>query len=479
VSSRRRGLPTGVQRKHSRSCPAYGGGEGRCRCRGGYQAQAGSRGARATRTFRTVDEAVGWKRDMDARRAAGELARGRSPLLEDAAERWLTDARLGVALARGREPFRPSTLRDYQRVLAAEVLPVLGGVPLDRLSQERLNEFAAGLARRGLAASTVRNVVMPLRAIYRHASRMGWVRANPTLGMLVPAGSGRRMRIVTPDRIPVYLGALADRDRPVWAAAFYAGLRRGELMALRWSDVDLAGGTIRVDAEQGGYDQKTRSTHGPKSAAGARRVPVTAFLREPLLEHRDRAGARAQGLVFARGALAGHCRAGSERLPFNDSSTGQRARAAWTAAGLPAVSLHDCRHTFASLAIAAMAARGVFNPKLLQQVMGHSSIQVTYDRYGHLFPGQEAEVAVMLDELLAGGQGPASGLVDVVGRLRAELDGLDPGAARPVVAEAVQSLLSWAVEHERPGPLPSVAATVAGSGERAARVQPGPGRREP
>src|SRR5262249_3071424 len=154
---------------------------------------------------------------------------------------------------------------------------------------------------------------------------------------------------VAPERIAVYLDALDEKDRALWATAFYAGNRRGELQALTWPKLDLASGVIRVDPQIGAYDQRTRSIGGPKSEAGDRRIPVSGVLREYLLAHKARAGARPRGLVFARHSLAGTCNKGTEMLPFNDSTTGARARKRWIDAGLDPVTLHDARHTFASL----------------------------------------------------------------------------------------------------------------------------------
>lgn len=96
----------------------------------------------------------------------------------------------------------------------------------------------------------------------------------------------------------------------------------------------------------------------------------------------------------------------SER--FSDSALAERAEKCWTAAGLEPVSLHDARHSFASFMIAA----GV-NAKAIQVYMGHSSIQVTYDIYGHLFPGNEAEAAALLDAYLMHGR-PTGGPTEVV-----------------------------------------------------------------
>jgi Single-strand binding protein family/Phage integrase family len=113
------------------------------------------------------------------------------------------------------------------------------------------------------------------------------------------------------------------------------------------------------------------------------REPIAAVLRDYLIEHRLRG---AEGLVFGRDG----------DTPWATGSISQRANKAWKAAKLTPIALHECRHTFASLMIAA----GV-NPKALQTFMGHSSITVTLDRYGHLFPGSEGEAAVLLDAYLA------------------------------------------------------------------------------
>jgi integrase len=131
------------------------------------------------------------------------------------------------------------------------------------------------------------------------------------------------------------------------------------------------------------WDQKQGLVE-PKSMAGRRRVPIAAVLRDYLVNHRMTT--KSDGLVFAR----------KDGRPFNPTTVSQRAERAWKNAKLQPVTLHECRHTFATLMIAA----GV-NAKALQTFMGHSSITVTLDRYGHLFPGSEEEAAVLLDAYLA------------------------------------------------------------------------------
>ena len=176
------------------------------------------------------------------------------------------------------------------------------------------------------------------------------------------------------------LAAAPDRDRAVWATALYAGLRRGELMALRWTDIDLKAGTIDVQRswdldEQAPADTKNRNR---------RRVPIIATLREHLAQERLR---QPPGVELCFGL--------APNRPFRADRLQERADEAWKAAKLERLTLHDCRHTFASLAIAA----GV-NAKALSTYMGHSGVSITLDRYGHLMPGNEAEAASLLDAYL-------------------------------------------------------------------------------
>jgi integrase len=151
-------------------------------------------------------------------------------------------------------------------------------------------------------------------------------------------------------------------------------------MALRWTDVDLANGVIRVEWA---YDEKEHVEIEPKSRAGRRTVPIVGALRDILVAHKA-SEERAGGLVFGR------------ETPFQPSNVWRRAQRAWERAGLEPIGLHEARHTFASILIAA----GV-NAKTITTYMGHASIQTTYDLYGKLVPGSEAEAAALVDAYLA------------------------------------------------------------------------------
>jgi integrase len=146
-------------------------------------------------------------------------------------------------------------------------------------------------------------------------------------------------------------------------------------------DVDLVQGVLRI---RRAWDPKERAMVAPKSQAGTRRVPIPAALRAFLAPLKLSSGAEPDVLVF-----------GVRGRPFSASSIGERAQRVWKAAALEPISLHECRHTFASLMIAA----GV-NAKALSTFMGHANISITLDRYGHLMPGAEDEAAGLMDAYL-------------------------------------------------------------------------------
>jgi integrase len=276
-------------------------------------------------------------------------------------------------LNRSGDRYKPSVVRGYEQALRTYVLPDLGAVQLGALERRDVQALAERIARSGKSPSTVRNALLSLRAICRRALARGEIHDNPTRGLELPAVRGRRDRIAEPREVAALLSALEPRDQPLWATAIYAGLRRGELQALRWGDVDLGASVIRVRRS---WDRVAGEIE-PKSAAGTRSVPIPALLRP----HLEPAGTK-PGLVCGR----------APDRPFEPWTVTERARRAWSAAGLRPITLHECRHTYASLMIAA----GV-NPKALQTFMGHASITITMDRYGKLFPGSEDRAAVLLN----------------------------------------------------------------------------------
>jgi integrase len=319
------------------------------------------------------------KRDVDQ----GKL---RSPIqrtLREVATQWLEGAERGEIRNRSGRPFKPATLRGYRQALADRVLPVLGSRRLSSVTTSDLQKLVDGWQREELSASTIRNTIKPLQAIYRRARSREGVPVNPTRDLELPIAEPGEVEIVSPAIAAKLISAVSDEDRVIWATALYAGLRYGELRALRWRAVDLTARTIAVrqswDPKAGALEPKTRKSR--------RTVPMPTALRSLLIEHRLRRGnPGADDLVFAVDG----------KVPFQAEKLYRIADQAWKQAGIAGrLRLHQARHTYASFMIAA----GV-NAKALSSFMGHASITVTFDLYGHLMPGTEAEGAALLDAFL-------------------------------------------------------------------------------
>jgi integrase len=301
--------------------------------------------------------------------------------LREAAETWLEGVKAGTIRNRSGHTYKPSAIRGYEAALRNRVLPDLGAMKLSEIRRVDIQDLADRMLAQSLDPSTVRNALMPLRAIYRRALTRGDVSVNPTSSLDLPATAGRRDRIASPGEAGALLAALEESDRLIWATALYAGLRRGELLALQWEDVDLGAGVIRVERS---WDIRDAIIVAPKSRAGRRTVPIASPLRALIATHRLATAAH-EGLIFGRSATT----------PFDAAALVRRATRRWNEAGLAPIGLHECRHTYASLMIAA----GV-NAKALSTYLGHASVTITYDRYGHLMPGNEREAAQLLDAYL-------------------------------------------------------------------------------
>jgi integrase len=385
----------GICERHSKQCASLHGR--RCSCSPSFEAWVYSRrdGRKIRRTFHSRADAKAWRHDALVALRKGALRSTARLTLKQASDEWLEGARDGTIRDRSGDAYKPSTLRGYEAAFRLRIVPDLGAFRVSDLRPRDVQDFADRLLAQGMDPSTVRNAVVPLRALYRRYVARGEVATNPTTGVSLPAVRGVRDRIAAPKEAKKLIGALLPKDQAVWATAFYAGLRAGELRALRCEDVDLAEGFIRVRRS---WDPLAGPVE-PKSRAGRRDVPITAVLRDYLVAHRMRTD-RDAGLFF--GTAAGS--------PLDLKELRARADTAWSKAGLDRITLHEARHSYASMMIAA----GV-NAKSIQTYMGHSSITVTYDRYGHLFPGNLDEAAGLLDAYLARAASPdqASDELDV------------------------------------------------------------------
>ena len=407
MASRR---PEGIRVRHSRACPSRTGGKCRTthtpacatrnrlpcdcgRCSPAYEAFVWLPHDRVKvrKTFARLDEAKSWRTDALKAVKDGKISAPSKLTVREVADAWLMQAKNGEALTRSGSRYKPAVLREHERTLNQHVYPTLGAVRFANLRRRDVQKLVDQLVGKGLSGSTVRNVVMPLRVICRRAIEDDDLALNPTQNLRLPQGAGVRERAATAEEAAELLEALPAEDRTLWACAFYAGLRRGELRGLRWQDVDETAGVIHVRC---GWDD-VEGEIPTKSRKGQRDVPLTGALRLILLEHKALTGRRVADLVLGR--------TGSE--PFTPTHIRKRALKAWEAANvkrtetkqplLVPITLHECRHSYVSM----MADAG-FSLDRIGDYVGHTSAHMT-GRYRHLLKGHEVEAADILDAYLA------------------------------------------------------------------------------
>jgi integrase len=396
-------MAEGIVRRHAPRCSVREGK--RCRCNSGWEAWVYLRREKkkVRRTFKTKREAQAWRSEALTAARKGELRRAPkdSRTVYEALVDFVAGMESGEVRPKKKERYKPNTIRSYERAVRLRYKDSeLGALRPSEVRRADVQRFADDLLAT-LSGHSASNVLNPLQAFYRRATDREELANEPTKGIDLPSGSSKRpRRIVAPEEAARLIKLLPLEDRPLWATAFYAGLRRGELQALRCEDIDLARNLIHV---RKGWDQEEGEIE-PKSEAAKRTIPLLAILRDFLDEQLVRTGRGGTDRIFGRTA----------DQVFYPSTIDGRARRAWKAYNLaereaaedegraPALltllTLHECRHTFASLLIDTGA-----NPKAIQVVMGHSKIQTTFDVYGHLLPGSYDDVRARMDAYLDAG----------------------------------------------------------------------------
>src|ERR671919_906355 len=269
---------TGIEVRHKKACASRNGGG--CNCQPTYQASVWSarESKRIRKTFPTLAEARAWRSETQTGVRRGTLRARAHTTVADAANELVAGMKSGRVRTRSGDVYKPSAIRSYEAALRDHVVPRIGRTRLGDVQRRDVQRIADDLLAESRDPSTIRNALMPLRVIFRRAVEDGDVAVNPCTHLRLPAVRGRRERIASPEEAQQLLAALPERDRPIWATALFAGLRRGELMALRWEDVDLAAGVIRIERS---YDVRVGAVE-PKSRAGRRTVPIPAALRDHL-----------------------------------------------------------------------------------------------------------------------------------------------------------------------------------------------------
>lgn len=331
----------------------------------------------------------------------------------------ITVARAGeLWIARAeREDLEASTIAAYRQHVRLHIDPLLGTRKLNQLTKPIVEAYRDNLLETGRSRAMVSRVLRSLTSIVSEAERVGYVAKNPCKGVALRRGRREQAKVLPPSKEDMRrLIEQADKarpmDRPLLLVLLFAGLRASEVRALPWRNVDLDRGAITVDQRA-----DFRNVVGPpKSAAGWRTIPVPSVVTEALRAWREACPPSPLGLVFPSGSgtpifhpnlVLGfqeplQIAAGVTLPVMKDGKPVIDKRGQPVREGR--YGLHSFRHAAASLWIERHVP-----PKKVQTWMGHSSIQVTFDTYGHLFSAAEDDAAIMA-QLEAGVFGSPEGL---------------------------------------------------------------------
>jgi integrase len=351
------------------------------------------------------------KRDADRRhaeikvevRAGVHVAPNKSVTVKEAGLTWIKAAEF-AGLER-------ATIKQYREHVDYHIVPFLGAVKLTDISAQTVRKFEDRLRDEHRSPAMVRKILSSLGSVLADAQEQGLAQRNAVRDLRRNRRRSKErnferrqkgklkvgVHIPTPDEIKAIIAHAQGRWRPLLITAIFTGLRASELRGLRWQDIDFKARELHVGQRADRFNEIGK----PKSASGERGVPFGSFLAATLKEWKSACPESDGDLVFpngagkvealaniiTRGLVPAQIAAGitipaadAEGKPILDARGKRRLRAKYTG-------LHALRHFFASWCINRPEQGGLgLPPKVVQERLGHSSITMTYDRYGHLFP---------------------------------------------------------------------------------------------
>jgi integrase len=333
-----------------------------------------------TATKRTKRDATAFANTLEADKLRGDwldpLA-GRQTF-GDVAEQWLEVAHV-----------KAKTKAGYRSILDRHLLPHFGSTAMAKITPAMVEAYLAGLRKATpykrpgttTTAGTVRNVRNVLSAVGRYGVRSGAIRYNPVAEIQTPKTQTRReMLFLTAGQVNDLADAIDERYRLAVVLSAYTGIRAGELAALKVGRVEMLRRRLHV-VESIAEVHGATVTNTPKNGR-SRTVPLPRFLLEPLAAEMT-------------GGPDAYVFTAPEGGPIRHSNVYRRYfKPAAAEIGLPELRWHDLRHT----AVSFMVAAGI-EPLVISRALGHGSISVTYDVYGHILPSQEDALGEAMDRL--------------------------------------------------------------------------------
>lgn len=351
-------------------------------------------GKRIDRYAKTEKEAEKKLEDIKFEIRQGTLATGPNQTLEQYITRWYEDVQ--------KYDVRETTFVRNRSILSKHIIPSLGHIQLKKLSAHHIQRFYASLLSKGMRPGSIKSIHSLLRKALKNAVRLKLVSSNVCDHIDPPRDKDRReiAQALTAEQALQLLNTSKDHAlEPLIVLALIIGLRHGEIMALRWQDISFETKSLRVQRTVTRLWGQGYVETPPKTGKSKREIILPQYVIDVLLKHKLRQGEvklqagtlwEENNLVFS-----------NTRGKYQDvAHTFRRFRKLLDQAGLPHIRIHDLRHSAASLLILVLK----MPPKLVQEMLGHSSVGMTLDLYTHVDKSQQRKMMDAFDTFLVHGE---------------------------------------------------------------------------
>lgn len=332
---------------------------------------------RKKKRFDTKKEAQQALADLLSAANKGEYVEPSKVLYRDYLNDWLESKKISV---------RESTWKSYSDWVRLHIIPALGDLEISKITPQRVEKFMLDLGKNNYAGSTMQKIHTIIKDSLNKAERWQMVSKNVVDLVDRPKASKEEMLVWDNEQSLSFLKhAKSDRLYIAFLLALTTGMRQGEILGLRWKDVDLENGIVYVKQTLSHDGQRISPL--PKTAAGRRSITVPSEVISDLIKHKLMISSerRACGSGYKDNNLVVCTTLGTPQSPRNLNRTFQRLL---KSVDVPKIRFHDLRHTHATL----LLVQGV-NPKVVSERLGHATIKITLDTYTHVLPSLLKDVA--------------------------------------------------------------------------------------
>lgn len=373
------------------------GDDGRVKCyeiRVSAQKPSGER-YQIKRRLDTYQQAKAALDKLEGQKSAGTIIERSRETVAELLREWM-------ASNEKHDNWTPCTIESYSRSVEKEIIPIIGAVSVQKLTYSVLQDFHDELlarkrdqGRKGVR--TVRIAHQCLLGALSDAVQRGIITTNAVERVKLPRNDKAEQKTWTPEQTRHFLSVAArSAYGPLWIIVAATGMRRGEVLGLRWCDVDFDAGTISVRQTVVDVRGKPYIKATPKTRAGQRTIPIQTIILDELRAHRTAQKVRRvavgedwndHGLVFAA----------NNGNPISPRNAAREYTRLVKESGLPYIRIHDQRHSFASSAI-----EGGADIKAVSEILGHTDVRTTLNIYAHTSRKQHEDVTARVGKALFG-----------------------------------------------------------------------------